>query len=168
VEAAELLAEALPGEAEAALSALDLLLRWAVLRLCDPHGNTTCLLRVLELCGALLGALADRGGQLSPFEAACFLPCLVEKAGHNQARAPALALPGGSHAYGRGRVRRGAAAQRSCESAGAYVRPERCCVRGRPGVTAQPRRRRTASARFTGSCCARRARCTRRRAWSST
>jgi cytoskeleton-associated protein 5 len=97
VEAAELLAAALPGEAEAALAALDLLLRWAVLRLCDPHGNTTCLLRVLELCAALLGALAARGGQLSQFEAACFLPCLVEKAGHNQARAPALPARG-SHA----------------------------------------------------------------------
>lgn len=86
VEAAELLMAALPGEAEAELAALDLLLRWAVVRLCDPHGNTTCLLRMLELCQALLGLLVDAGGQLSQYEALCLLPCLVEKAGHNQAR----------------------------------------------------------------------------------
>ena len=86
VEAAELLMAALPGEAEAELAALDLLLRWAVVRLCDPHGNTTCLLRMLELCQALLGLLVDAGGQLSQYDALCLLPCLVEKAGHNQAR----------------------------------------------------------------------------------
>lgn len=90
VEAAELLMAALPGEAEAELAALDLLLRWAVVRLCDPHGNTTCLLRMLELCQALLGLLVDAGGQLSQYEALCLLPCLVEKAGHNQARVDCL------------------------------------------------------------------------------
>ena len=37
---------------EAAVSNLDLLLRWAVLRMCD--GNTQCLLKVLEMCKALL------------------------------------------------------------------------------------------------------------------
>ena len=90
VEAAELLMAALPCEAEAELAALDLLLRWAVVRLCDPHGNTTCLLRMLELCQALLGLLVDAGGQLSQYEALCLLPCLVEKAGHNQARVACL------------------------------------------------------------------------------
>ncbi|KAK9818850.1 hypothetical protein WJX81_005118, partial [Elliptochloris bilobata] len=90
VEAAELLIAALPAEAEAELAALDLLLRWAVVRLCDPHGNTTCLLRVLELCQALFGLLASSGAQLSQYEALCCLPCLVEKAGHNQDRIRAL------------------------------------------------------------------------------
>ena len=41
----------LPDIAEAAVSCLDLLLRWAVLRLCDA--NTQCLLKVLDLCKAL-------------------------------------------------------------------------------------------------------------------
>lgn len=93
MEAAELLLGALPAEAEAALAALDLLLRWAVLRLCDPHGNTTCLLRVLELCQALFGLLVSSGAQLSQYEALCCLPCLVEKAGHNQARALSARAP---------------------------------------------------------------------------
>ena len=42
----------LPDIPEAAVSNLDLLLRWAVLRMCD--GNTQCLLKVLEMCKALL------------------------------------------------------------------------------------------------------------------
>ena len=41
----------LPDIADAAVSCLDLLLRWAVLRLCDA--NTQCLLKVLDLCKAL-------------------------------------------------------------------------------------------------------------------
>ncbi len=41
----------LPDVADAAVSCLDLLLRWAVLRLCDA--NTQCLLKVLDLCKAL-------------------------------------------------------------------------------------------------------------------
>jgi hypothetical protein len=45
VEAAELLQAALPVQPDALLSSLDLLLRWAVLRLCDPRANTTCLLK---------------------------------------------------------------------------------------------------------------------------
>ena len=51
IEAADLLLQQLPDVADAAVSCLDLLLRWAVLRLCDA--NTQCLLKVLELCKAL-------------------------------------------------------------------------------------------------------------------
>lgn len=117
---------ALPAEAEAALAALDLLLRWAVLRLCDPHGNTTCLLRVLELCQALFGLLVSSGAQLSQYEALCCLPCLVEKAGHNQARPLPAWAP-----------------RRHTRLACPDAQPRAAC--------------RTASARCTASCCARRA-----------
>lgn len=51
IEAADLLLQQLPDVTDAAVSCLDLLLRWAVLRLCDA--NTQCLLKVLELCKAL-------------------------------------------------------------------------------------------------------------------
>ena len=51
IEASDLLLMQLPDVAEAAVSCLDLLLRWAVLRLCDA--NTQCLLKVLDLCKAL-------------------------------------------------------------------------------------------------------------------
>jgi hypothetical protein len=40
------------------LGALDLLLRWIVLRVCE--GNTQCLLRVLELASRLLDELYDQ------------------------------------------------------------------------------------------------------------
>ena len=52
VEAADMLLGQLSDIPDAALSNLDLLLRWAVLRMCD--GNTQCLLKVLEMCKALL------------------------------------------------------------------------------------------------------------------
>lgn len=51
IEAADLLLMQLPDIADAAVTCLDLLLRWAVLRLCDA--NTQCLLKVLDLCKAL-------------------------------------------------------------------------------------------------------------------
>ena len=47
MEAAELLQAELLAQPEPLLASLDLLLRWAVLRLCDPRANTTCLLKVL-------------------------------------------------------------------------------------------------------------------------
>ena len=43
--------------AQALLSALDLVLRWLVLRICEGHMQ--CLLKVLELTRALLDALYD-------------------------------------------------------------------------------------------------------------
>ena len=42
---------------DAAVSCLDLLLRWAVLRLCDA--NTQCLLKVLELCKAMFAVCQE-------------------------------------------------------------------------------------------------------------
>ena len=57
--------------------------RWCVVRLCDPRANTTLLLKVLELCKAMLEQLELHEKQLTVAEAACFLPCLVEKSGHN-------------------------------------------------------------------------------------
>lgn len=57
IEAADLLLMQLPDIADAAVSCLDLLLRWAVLRLCDA--NTQCLLKVLDLCKALFDVCQD-------------------------------------------------------------------------------------------------------------
>ncbi len=47
---------------DAVLGALDLLLRWVVLRVCE--GNTQCLLRILELASRLLDSLYDQVGRL--------------------------------------------------------------------------------------------------------
>ena len=60
--------------------------RWCIIRLCDPRANTTCLLKVLELCKAIFEQLELHDKQLTAAEAACFLPCLVEKSGHNAVR----------------------------------------------------------------------------------
>lgn len=53
-----------------------------------PHSPPTrpgqTLVRVLELCKAVLEALAAEGYQLTDYEAQLLLPCVVEKAGHNQ------------------------------------------------------------------------------------
>jgi len=78
----------------AVLGALDLLLRWAVLRLAE--GNTSTLLSVTAMLRALLSALARSpgsggaggggGGRLSDHEARCLLPGLVEKCGQPQER----------------------------------------------------------------------------------
>ncbi|KAL0039701.1 hypothetical protein WJX77_005628 [Trebouxia sp. C0004] len=84
IEAADLLLMQLPDVADAAVSCLDLLLRWAVLRLCDA--NTQCLLKVLDLCKALFDVCQEMGYQLSEYETMVFVPCLIEKAGHNQDR----------------------------------------------------------------------------------
>lgn len=50
VEAAELLLAELPAHPENMLASLDLLLRWAVVRMCDPRANTTCQLKVHFNC----------------------------------------------------------------------------------------------------------------------
>ncbi|KAL0028272.1 hypothetical protein WJX79_006476 [Trebouxia sp. C0005] len=84
IEAADLLLMQLPDIADAAVSCLDLLLRWAALRLCDA--NTQCLLKVLDLCKALFDVCQELGYQLSEYETMVFVPCLIEKAGHNQDR----------------------------------------------------------------------------------
>ena len=51
MQAADMLLSQLEGLRQEVLSCLDLLLRWAVLRICDA--NTQCLLKVLDLTKAL-------------------------------------------------------------------------------------------------------------------
>jgi cytoskeleton-associated protein 5 len=68
----------------ATLAALDLVLRWAVLRLAE--GNTSTLLSVTAMLRALLASLERSGGRLSEHEARCLLPGLVEKVGQPQER----------------------------------------------------------------------------------
>jgi hypothetical protein len=58
VEAVETLIEQINSNPVAITSSMDLLLRWAALRLCDPHGNTTAILKVLELCREMFGLIA--------------------------------------------------------------------------------------------------------------
>ncbi|WJX27932.1 Protein MICROTUBULE ORGANIZATION 1 [Trifolium repens] len=45
--------------------------------------NTTCLLKVLKFLPELLETLKIEGYSLTVSEVAMFLPCLVEKSGHN-------------------------------------------------------------------------------------
>lgn len=70
IEAADLLLQQLPDVADAAVSCLDLLLRWAVLRLCDA--NTQCLLKVLDLCTALFAVCQEMVSLL-----ACLVLCIA-------------------------------------------------------------------------------------------
>lgn len=54
-----------------------------------------CVGQVLELTRALLGAVEAQDRQLSTHEAACLLPCIVEKAGSNAVgAAPMRIWPG--------------------------------------------------------------------------
>ncbi|KHN37797.1 Protein MOR1 [Glycine soja] len=73
--------QALPSIAKEVIEVLDILLRWFVLQFCKS--NTTCLLKVLEFLPELLDTLKDEGYSLTESEGAVFLPCLVEKLGHN-------------------------------------------------------------------------------------
>lgn len=66
------------------MSNVDLILRWAVLRMAD--GNSQTLGRVLELTRALLCTLGDQGIPLAELDAHVLLPAVVEKAGHAQVR----------------------------------------------------------------------------------
>ncbi|XP_039113731.1 protein MOR1 [Dioscorea cayenensis subsp. rotundata] len=81
VDGLELLQKALPTNIKELIELLDVLLRWFVLRFCES--NTTCLLKVLEFLPELVDTLKDEGYTLTESEAATFLPCLVEKSGHN-------------------------------------------------------------------------------------
>ena len=92
LEAADAVVAALPELLEVVAANLDLLLRWAVLRICD--GNMQSLVRVLEMCRTLLEALVAAGYQLSEYEATILLPAVVEKSGHNQVSRVAEAGPG--------------------------------------------------------------------------
>ncbi|MCL7034943.1 hypothetical protein MKW94_023873 [Papaver nudicaule] len=81
VDGLELLHKTLPSSAKDMIELLDILLKWSVLRFCES--NTTCLLKVLEFLPELFDALKDEGYHLTESEAAIFLPCLMEKSGHN-------------------------------------------------------------------------------------
>ncbi|XP_074307660.1 protein MOR1-like isoform X2 [Silene latifolia] len=81
VEGIEMLHKALPSLGKDIIEVMDILLRWFVLRICES--NTTCLLKVLEFLPELFEALRSEGYALTEAEAAIFLPCFVEKSGHN-------------------------------------------------------------------------------------
>lgn len=81
VDGLEMLQKALPSIGKEIIEILDILLRWFVLRFCES--NTTCLLKVLEFLPELFGTLRDESYALTESEAAIFLPCLIEKSGHN-------------------------------------------------------------------------------------
>ncbi|WIA20535.1 hypothetical protein OEZ85_004930 [Tetradesmus obliquus] len=65
--------------AEACIAGLDLLLRWAVVRLAE--GNTQTLVGVTGMLKALFDLLAEQGYRLSDAEVKAYMPGLVEKCG---------------------------------------------------------------------------------------
>ncbi|KAK2999384.1 hypothetical protein RJ639_023164, partial [Escallonia herrerae] len=81
VDGIEMLQKALPSIGKEILEVLDIILRWFVLRFCES--NTSCLLKVLEFLPELFDTLRNEGYTLTEPEAAVFLPCLIEKSGHN-------------------------------------------------------------------------------------
>eukprot|EP01018_Ginkgo_biloba_P025077 Gb_07658 [translate_table: standard] len=81
VDGLELLQKAIPTHAKEIIEIIDVLLRWAVLRFCES--NTTCLLKVLDFLPEFVEALKNEGYTLTECEASIFLPCLIEKSGHN-------------------------------------------------------------------------------------
>ncbi|ONK78042.1 uncharacterized protein A4U43_C02F13600 [Asparagus officinalis] len=81
VDGLDILQKALPSSLKEIIELVDILLRWLVLRFCES--NTTCLLKVLEFLPELVDGLKEEGYTLTEAEAAMFLPCLVEKSGHN-------------------------------------------------------------------------------------
>ncbi|KNA20108.1 hypothetical protein SOVF_055370 [Spinacia oleracea] len=81
VDGIEMLHRALPSVVKDLIEVMDIVLRWFVLRFCES--NTTCLLKVLEFLPEFFEALRVEGYALTEPEAAIFLPCLVEKSGHN-------------------------------------------------------------------------------------
>ncbi|KAM0848085.1 hypothetical protein ACQ4PT_054595 [Festuca glaucescens] len=81
IDGIELLQKALPSSGKEVVELLDILLRWFVLRFCES--NTTCLLKVLDFLPELFDGLKDHSYMLTEAEAAIFLPCLIEKSGHN-------------------------------------------------------------------------------------
>ncbi|CAO2823819.1 unnamed protein product [Amaranthus hypochondriacus] len=81
VDGIEMLQRALPSIVKDLIEVMDIVLRWFVLRFCES--NTTCLLKVLEFLPELFEALRIEGYALTEAEATIFLPCLVEKSGHN-------------------------------------------------------------------------------------
>ncbi|CAI9262994.1 unnamed protein product [Lactuca saligna] len=81
VDGIEMLQKALPSIAKEIIEVLDILLKWFVLRFCES--NTSCLLKVLEFLPELFDTLRNENYSMNEAEASIFLPCLVEKTGHN-------------------------------------------------------------------------------------
>ncbi|KAK1431917.1 hypothetical protein QVD17_08714 [Tagetes erecta] len=81
VDGIEMLQRALPTIAKDLIEVIDVLLKWFVLRFCES--NTSCLLKVLEFLPELCETLRNKNYTLNESEASIFLPCLVEKTGHN-------------------------------------------------------------------------------------
>ncbi|KAK3018876.1 hypothetical protein RJ639_004441 [Escallonia herrerae] len=81
VDGIEMLQKALPSVGKEIVEVLDIILRWFVLRFCES--NTSCLLKVLEFLPELFDTLRNETYTLTEPEAAVFLPCLIEKSGHN-------------------------------------------------------------------------------------
>lgn len=81
VDGLDLLLKELPSSRKELIEVLDILLRWMVLQFCKS--NTTCLLKVLEFLPKLFDTLKSEAYDFTESEAAIFLPCLVEKLGHN-------------------------------------------------------------------------------------
>lgn len=81
VDGLEMLQKALPSIGKEIIEVLDILLRWFALQFCKS--NTTCLLKVLEFLPELFDSLKGDAYALTESEAAIFLPCLIEKMGHN-------------------------------------------------------------------------------------
>lgn len=81
VDGIEMLQKVLPSIGKELIEILDIVLRWFVLRFCES--NTSCILKVLEFLPELFEMLRNEGYMMTEAEAAIFLPCLVEKSGHN-------------------------------------------------------------------------------------
>lgn len=81
VDGIEMLQKVLPSIGKELIEVLDIVLRWFVLRFCES--NTSCLLKVLEFLPELFEMLRNEGYTMTEAEAAIFLPCLIEKSGHN-------------------------------------------------------------------------------------
>ncbi|KAL8032654.1 hypothetical protein ABFX02_13G110200 [Erythranthe guttata] len=81
VDGIEMLQKALPSMGRELIEVLDILLKWFVLRICES--NTSCLLKVLEFLPELLDMFRNESYVMTEAEAAIFIPCLVEKSGHN-------------------------------------------------------------------------------------
>ncbi|KZV45890.1 hypothetical protein F511_32448 [Dorcoceras hygrometricum] len=81
VDGIEMLQKSLPSIKTEVTEVLDILLKWFVMRFCES--NTSCLLKVLDFLPELLDMLKNEGYTMTEAEAAIFLPCLVEKSGHN-------------------------------------------------------------------------------------
>ncbi|CAI9087519.1 OLC1v1021600C1 [Oldenlandia corymbosa var. corymbosa] len=81
VDGVDMLQKALPSIGKELIEVLDVLLKWFVLRFCES--NTSCLLKVLEFLPELFDLLKNEDYIMTEAEASIFLPCLIEKCGHN-------------------------------------------------------------------------------------